>query len=269
MDLGIEGRVAIVGGSSKGMGKAAALAFVREGAKVTVCARHADDLEAAAAELHAAAQETGHGDDSVLPVVADLSRAEDIERLVAETNSRWGRVDIVINNVGGPPPGLASELNDAQWQGGLELNFYSAVRLSHLVVPLMRERHWGRIINNLSMSIREPEDNLAISTVARSAVASYTKVLSGEVAKDGITVNNVLPGSIETGRLQAVAEMQARFHGRDPAHGLDDRRAGIPAGRFGRPEEVADLICFLASERAGFITGINVLIDGGQIRAMP
>ncbi len=265
MDLGIEGRVAIVGGSSKGMGKAAALAFVREGAKVVICARHADDLEAAAAELRAAAP---HGD-SVLPVVADLSRAEDIERLVAETNSRWGRVDIAINNVGGPPPGLASELIDAQWQVGLELNFYSAVRLSHLVVPLMRERRWGRIINNLSMSIREPEDNLAISTVTRSAVASYTKILSGEVAKDGITVNNVLPGSIETGRLQAVAEMQARFHGRDPAHGLDDRRAGIPAGRFGRPEEVADLICFLASDRAGFITGINVLIDGGQIRAMP
>jgi 3-oxoacyl-[acyl-carrier protein] reductase len=263
MDLGITGRVAIVGGSSKGMGKATALALAREGVNVTICARHSDQLERTAAEIGAATSSQ-----QVLAVVADLSKQADIERLVADTTRRWGQVDIVVNNVGGPPPGLAAEMTDEQWHDGFELTFFSAVRLSHLVIPVMRQRKWGRIINLLSMAIKEPEDNLAISTVARTAVAAYAKILALEVAKDGITVNNVLPGSIETDRLQVVAEMQARFHGRDPAHGMDDRRGHVAAGRFGRPEEMADLISFLASERGGFITGTSVLIDGGQIRAV-
>ena len=263
MDLGIAGRVAIVGGSSKGMGRATAFALAREGANVAICARHGDELERTAAEI---AQATSAG--QVLPVVADLSQAADIWRLVAQTKQRWGHVDIIVNNLGGPPPGIASDMTDEQWHAGLELSFFSAVRLTTLVLPMMRERRWGRIVNMLSMAIKEPEDNLAISTVARTAVAAYAKVLSLEVAKDGITVNNVLPGSIETGRLQAVAEMQARFHHLDLAKAMDYRRSHIPMGRFGQPEEMADLISFLGSERAGFITGTNILLDGGQMRAV-
>jgi 3-oxoacyl-[acyl-carrier protein] reductase len=263
MDLGIAGRVAIVGGSSKGMGKATALALAREGAKVTICARHGDELERSAAEIRSA---TSPG--QVLPVVADLSKPGDVRRLLDQSMQHWGHVDIVVNNVGGPPPGQASEITDDQWHAGMELSFFSAMRLSQLVVPIMRSRQWGRIVNILSMAIKEPEDNLAISTVARTAVAAYAKILALEVAKDGITVNNVLPGSVATDRLQAVADMQARFHGRDLATAMDDRRSHIAMRRFGRPEEMADLISFLVSERAGFITGTSILIDGGQARAM-
>ena len=263
MDLGISGRTAIVGGSSKGMGKATALALAREGVNVAICARHGDELEQAASEIGAAT-----GPAQVLAVTADLSMSDDIRRLVDQTVQRWGHVDIVVNNTGGPPPGLAAEIADDQWHAGMELSFFSAVRLSHLVVPIMRSRRWGRIVNILSMSIKEPEDNLAISTVARTAVAAYARVLALEVAKDGITVNNVLPGSIATGRLQAVAEMQARFHGRELDTAMDYRLSQIPTGRFGQPEEMADLITFLVSERAGFITGTSILLDGGQARVM-
>jgi 3-oxoacyl-[acyl-carrier protein] reductase len=187
--------------------------------------------------------------------------------LVGEVTARWGRVDIVVVNLGGPPPGQPTELSDDDWQGAFELSFYSAVGLCRRVLPLMRRQERGRIISILSLSVRQPEDNLALSTVARTAVAAFMKTLSNEVAREGITVNTVLPGSIATERLQGVWEMQARFHGRDLANARDDRLALVPAGRFGAPKEVADLICFLGSERASFLTGLNIPIDGGQNRA--
>ena len=262
MDLGLGGRVAIVGGSSKGMGLASAVALAREGANVTLVARNGEELEAAAAEVRAASS-----DGQALPIAADLAQPGDIERVVRETTGRWGRVDVVVNNLGGPPPGQPTELTDEQWQAAMDLNFYSAVRMNRLVVPLMRERAYGRVVAVLSLSIKQPEDNLALSTVSRTATAAYAKVLSTEVARDGITVNNILPGSIETGRLQAVAEMQARFHNRPMEGAMEDRQALVAARRFGQPGEVADLICFLASERAGFITGLSIPVDGGQLRA--
>ena len=263
MELGIEGRVAIVSGSSKGMGRATAYALAQEGAYVVVCARGRDELERTASDIAEATSPR-----QVLPVVADLCRPEDVEHLVRETARQWGHVDIVVNNVGGPPPGQAWELSEQQWQAGLEVSFYSVVRLCRLTLPMMRERKWGRIVNVLSAAVKEPEDNLALSTVGRAAVAAYAKLLSQELAPSNITVNNALPGSIETDRLRLVAEMQARFHGRDPRAGLDHRRAQIPMGRFGRPEEMAALICFLVSERAAFITGTSVLVDGGQVKAL-
>lgn len=262
MDLGLAGRVAIVGGSSKGMGRAIAAALVREGANVTMCARHAADLEHAAREI--AGQEAAA---RVLWVEADLSQAADVDRVVARTAERWGRVDIAVNNVGGPPPGQPLGMSDDQWLGAFDLNFFSVVRMCRAVVPLMRQQQWGRIVNMLSLSVRQPEDNLALSTVARTAVVAYAKSLADEVAGDGITVNNILPGSVETERLQAVAEMQARFHGRDVTHAMEDRLARVALGRFGRPEEVADLVCFLVSERAGFMTGLSIPFEGGQLRA--
>jgi len=264
MELGLAGRVAIVSGASKGMGRATAVALAREGANVTLCARDSDTLEEAAAEARSVSS-----DAQVLPVVADMANPTGIQCAFDETMAQWGRVDIAIANVGGPPPSQPTEVTDDQWYAGLELNFLSAVRLSRLVVPVMQKQGYGRIITVLSLAIKQPEDNLALSTVARTATAAFLKTLSTEVAKDGITVNAVLPGSVETGRLQCVAEMQARFHERDVASAMDDRLGLVPAGRFGRPEEVGDLIAFLASERAGFITGLNIPIDGGQLRAMP
>ena len=264
MDLGIEGRVAIVGGASKGMGYATAQALAREGARVAMVARGAAELEQAADTVAKA-----HGDANVLAIAADLSQPDAIERVVADTRSRWGRIDIAVNNVGGPPPGEPMGLTDEQWHGAFDLNFYSSVRLDRLVVPVMREGGYGRIVTILSLSIKQPEENLALSTVARTAAAAYTKVLSTEVAPDNITVNNVLPGSIETDRLQAVAEMQAARHGEPLDQALELRRRLVAADRFGTPQEVADLICYLASAQAGFITGQSLVIDGGQLKAMP
>jgi 3-oxoacyl-[acyl-carrier protein] reductase len=263
MDLGIANRVAIVGGSSKGIGFASAQALAAEGAKVTIVARHAEELKLAGQRLRSEV-----GDEHILEVVADLSEPKDIINVVSKTRNRWGRIDIVVNNIGGPPPGLPSELTDDQWSAGFNLNFYSAVRMNRLVLPIMAHRQFGRIISVLSLSIKEPEDNLALSTVARMATASYNKQLATEVAKQGITVNNILPGSIETDRLKVVAEMQAQFHGRDVSKGMEERLSRIPTGRFGRPQEAASLICFLASEQAGFLTGLNISIDGGQVRGM-
>jgi 3-oxoacyl-[acyl-carrier protein] reductase len=253
--------VAIVGGASRGMGRAIAAALVREGARVALCARRPDVLTEAAAELGRDAP------DRVLAVPADLSRPDDVPRVVARTVERWGRVDVAVNNVGGPPPGQPLGLTDAQWRDAFELNFFSVVRMCREVVPLMQAGGWGRIVNLLSLSVRQPEANLALSTTARLAVVAYARSLADEVARDGITVNNVLPGSVATERLQAVAEMQARFHGRDVAGAMDDRLALVPVGRFGQPEEVADLVCYLASERAGFLTALSIPFDGGQLRA--
>lgn len=262
MDLGLEGRVAIVGGGSHGMGRATAAAVLREGARVTICARREEGL------LQAAREMGGDGwEERILPVAADLARAEDIARVVERTRARWGRVDVAVNNTGGPPPGQAVDMADTDWVGAFEMLFFYVARMCREVTPAMQQQGWGRIVNILSLSIRQPEDNLALSTVARTAALAYVKVLSTELAPSGITVNNVLPGSIETDRLQLVAEMQARFHGRDLARAMEDRRALVPMGRFGRPEEVADLVCFLASDRAGFMTGLSVSIDGGQLRA--
>ena len=262
MELGLGGRVALVRGSSRGMGKAVAMGLAREGASVAICSRHGDELERTAAEIRAAVET-----DRVQPIVADLSAPDDVDRLVGDVTTRWGRVDVLVVNLGGPRPGQPTELSDDDWHSAFELSFYSAVGLCRRVLPLMRRQKWGRIISILSLSVRQPEDNLALSTVARTAVAAFMKTLSNEVAGEGITVNTVLPGSIATERLQGVWEMQARFHGRDLAHARDDRLALVPAGRFGSPEEVADLICFLASERAAFLTGLHIPIDGGQHRA--
>ncbi len=263
MDLGLHGRVAIVGGSSKGIGFAVARALAAEGACVTIVARHADELEQAAGALRS---ETSN--DQVLAVAADLSEPDDIARVVSLTMERWGRVDIAVNNIGGPPPGELVDFTDEQWQAAFDLNFNSAMRLNRLVLPGMRERKHGRIISVLSKTIKEPEERLALSTVARTALASYSKLLALDVAADGITVNSVLPGSIETGRLQAVLAAQARTAGRTADEQRAVRLSSVAAARFGRPGEAGDLIAFLASDRAGFITGQNIGLDGGQVRAM-
>ncbi len=263
MDLGIEGRVAIIGGASKGIGFATAEALAREGVFVAMVARGSEQLEAAAEKIANA-----HGSSKVLTIPADLSKKDEIENVVNRTSSHWGRIDIVINNLGGPPPGDPTGLTDELWYQAIELNFLSVVRMSQLVIPVMKKNHFGRILSVLSLSIKQPEENLALSTVSRTAASSYSKVLSTELASSNITVNTILPGSIETERLKVVAEMQAKKRGAPIQDAMELRKTQIPAYRFGKAEEAADLICFLASDKAGFITGQNILIDGGQFKGV-
>ena len=263
MDLGLAGKIALVGGSSKGIGFAAAGALAAEGARVVVVARHGDELEQAAAKLAAKP-----GVDSVLPIVGDLSLAEDIERIVNDALDRYGRVDIAVNNLGGPPPGELLDFSEDEWQLAFDLSFNSARRLNALVLPGMIERGHGRIVSVLSKTIKEPEDRLGLSTIARTALSAYSKLLAQEVAPYGITVNSVLPGSIATDRLNSVIQAQAKAAGRDVEEQTSRRLAAVPAGRFGLPEEAGELIAFLASDRAAFVTGQNIAIDGGQIKSL-
>jgi 3-oxoacyl-[acyl-carrier protein] reductase len=263
MDLGLTGRAAIVGGSSAGIGRAAATALAREGASVLLVARRPEPLAQAAAAVRAAAPGA-----RVETIAADLAAPGDIERVAAAAQAAFGQVDIVVNNLGGPPPGEFTTFTDADWQHAFEVSFSSAVRLVRAVLPGMRQRGWGRVVSVLSRTIKEPEDGLGLSTVARTALAAWSKMLSGEVAADGVTVNTVLPGSVETERLRSVIANQARVRGRTVEEQRAVRLAGVPTGRFGRPEEVGELICFLASERAGFITGQHVAIDGGQTKGL-
>lgn len=262
MDLGIKGRVAIVGGASRGLGKATALALAQEGAHVVICARHEEPLKQAAQEI----ERLGSG--LVLAVPMDMAVYLDITRLVRETVDRFGGVDILVNNAGGPPGGPPLDVTEEQWQGALEQNFLSAVRLSGEVIPYMRQRGWGRIINILSVSVKQPIQNLMLSNSVRMAVVGFAKTLADEVARYNITVNNVLPGSILTDRLRSLHQAQAERQGGSVEEVQEGSVRSIPVGRFGRPEELASLVAFLASERASYITGASIQVDGGSLRTM-
>ena len=262
MDLGLRDRVAIVGGSSKGMGRAVALALATEGASITICARTESDLRKT--EIDVARTSSQH---HVLAIPADLSRNEDIKRVVRSTFNRFGRIDILVNNTGGPPPGRPSELDDEEWEAALERNFLSVVRMSREVVPYMKQQQWGRIINRLSIWVKQPQEGEVLSTSSRIAVVGYSKMLATELASFNITVNNVLPGLVHTDQLAALYESQAQERGFSSQELMEQATKSIPMGRPGKPEEVANLVTFLASEEAGYITGANIPVDGGALQA--
>jgi len=262
MDLGLRGRVAIVGGASRGLGRACAARLAVEGANVTVVARGADALERVATEIAGAAGV------EVLPVAVDQSRAEGIETVVDRTMARFGRIDVLVNNTGGPPSGLFGEHDDDAWRAAFEGTLMSVVRLCRAVVPILRQRGWGRIINDTSFTVKEPADRLILSNVFRVGVVALSKTLAREVAAEGITVNCVCPGAFDTDRLRAIHVQEAQATGRS----MDEvRRAWeerIPIGRLQRPEELADLVVFLASDRAAAITGASLPVDGGMTRGL-
>ena len=263
MDLGLRERVAIVGGSSKGMGRATALALAREGASVTICARTEADLRKT--EIEIARASTQH---HVLAIPADLSHVEDIRRVVRSTFNRFGRIDVLVNNIGQPPMRRPSELNDREWDETLELNFFSVVRMSREVIPYMLQQQWGRIVNRLSIPIGHSLRSQVVSISSPMAVVGYAKMLAVEVAPSNITVNNVLSGSVDTERLASLYEAGAQAHGHPTGGTIEGIIKDIPMGRLGKPEEIGDLIVFLASERASYITGASIPIDGGSVQVV-
>lgn len=257
MDTGIANRVAVVAASSRGLGRAVAEQLAREGCRVVVSSRTESDLREAAEVISRATGAEVHAEP------ADVSSAEDCLRLIRTASERFGTVDILVTNTGGPPAGRFEGLTEEQWRSGFDSTLLNVVRLVRAAAPLMQRNGWGRIVNITSLSAREPIAGLLLSNAFRAAVHGLAKTLSREFAPDGILVNNVCPGMHLTDRLRHLAEIRGKDAGISTDEALERLAEDIPLGRLGRPEELASAVVFLCSERASFITGQSIVVDGG------
>jgi 3-oxoacyl-[acyl-carrier protein] reductase len=262
MDLGLTGKVALVAASSRGLGRAVAEEFAHEGARLVMCARGADDLNRARDRIARAS-----GSEPVA-VAADLTDPEGVRRVTDAAAEAFGQVDILVTNTGGPPSGPFEAHSAGAWRAAVAQNLESVLNLTRAVLPGMRERSWGRIVNVTSIAVKQPVDGLILSNSVRAAVTGFARTLANEVARDGVTVNNVMPGYTRTARLDWLAGQIAASEGIDREAAFDRWAREIPAGRVGDPAEFAALVTFLASERASYITGTSIPVDGGWIRAL-
>ena len=262
MDFGLKDRVALVAASSRGLGRAVADELAGEGCKLILCARSVRPLEDARDEIFDA---TGS---PTVAVPADLTVPEDVERVISAGLAEFGKIDILVTNTGGPPPGPFETHDSETWELAVQQNLMSVINLCRGVLPGMKERRWGRILNITSMAVKQPVDGLILSNSIRAAVTGFAKTLSNEVAPYGVTVNNVMPGYHGTERLDQLAEdvaLRTSSSKDDVFRGWEEK---VPMGRIGEPEEFGAVVAFLASERASYVTGTSLAVDGGAIKAL-
>jgi 3-oxoacyl-[acyl-carrier protein] reductase len=262
MDLGIKGKAALVAAASRGLGRAVAEELAAEGVTLVLCARGREALEETANHIE---QRTGV---SVLAVHADLSVAEDVSRVVNSGLEKFGRIDILVTNAGGPPVGRFETLTNDAWESATRLTLHSVLELTRRVLPGMKERRWGRILNITSIAVKQPVENLMLSNSLRAAVTGFARTLANEVATYNITVNNIMPGYTRTERVEELAQMMSEKESISPADFIARWEKEIPMARLGEPREFAALAAFLVSERASYITGTSIPVDGGWIRSL-
>lgn len=262
MDFRIKEKIALVTAASQGLGKAAALSLAREGATVAICARNKETL------MHTAQEIVAETHTTVLPLVADVSNAHEIDLLVNAVKNEFGTVHILVNNAGGPPTGTIGALTDGEWQQGYELTMMSMIRLTRAVLPMMEQQRWGRVISLVSLAAKEPIDSLLISSTLRPGILGLTKVLANQYGKFGITVNTVCPGYVLTKRMEELSRSRSASSSMSYEQYLEQSASNIPIGRLGKPEEIGDVVAFLASDCASYVTGANLLVDGGQSKGI-
>lgn len=262
MDLGLKGKTALVCAASQGLGRAVADELATEGASLILCSRSADSLEKACNSIR---EQTSV---QVLGVAGDLSLAPDVERIVSAGITHFGKIDILVTNIGGPPAGRFDALDRESWDDAFRSLLTSVLDLTRLVLPGMKARGWGRILNITSIASKQPVDNLILSNSLRAAVTGFAKTLANEVAADGITVNNILPGYTRTERLVELIDFLAEKENINPDEVKNRWESEIPMRRLGEPSEFAALAAFLVSERASYITGSSIAVDGGWIKSL-
>ena len=253
MDLGLKNRVAFVAASSDGLGKSVAIELAREGADVIICGRNAERLE----QAKEAVDQAGNG--KVLALIGDLSNKDDLDSMIARTLTEFDGVNILVTNSGGPPAGKFDELAAEEWDKAYKLLLVSTTSLIRGFLPKMKAEHWGRIISITSQAVKQPVENLILSNSVRASVVGLMKTLASELGSYNITVNNVMPGYTKTSRLTNLIEQNPSF-----ANAMQE----VPLGRFGEPREFAAAVTFLASERASYITGVSLAVDGGWIKGI-
>ncbi len=265
MNLGLKDKVALVLAASKGLGMACAKGFYREGANVIICSRSQENLIQAKKLI----EKHGSSSDSniILPIVADLRFEDQILDLVGKTIQQFGRIDILVHNAGGPPSAPIEKISKQDWNNSIDLNLLSFIRIAYNIIPFMQKQKFGRIIAITSVSVKQPLDNLVLSNTTRLGVVGFAKTLANEYAKDNILVNVVCPGPTLTDRMKELIASTVHATDKNEEEVLRNWTEQIPLGRLGKPEELANLVLFLASEKASYITGTTIQVDGGFVKA--
>lgn len=262
MDLGLRGKVAFIAAGSKGLGRAIAEELAAEGASLAINARGVSALESTCQSIRSSTNA------EVLSLPGDVSNSEQVDAMVKAAIERFGRIDILVTNAGGPPSGQFESLTPEMWQRAVDLTLLSVVNLTRAVLPGMKERNWGRIINVTSIAAKQPVNGLMLSNSLRSAVTGFARTLANEVATHGITVNNILPGYTRTERVEQLSAAAASREGISEDEAVGRWTSEIPMGRLGEPREFAALAAFLASERASYFTAQSIAVDGGWIKSL-